>query len=235
MNFIAIDPSLISTAIIVGTETDFKIMNYCRESDLYNKKGLSKWYKYTEELVHYKPISYNIFKDYSDGEIKKIQDYNKITEQIVDDISNLIDKEKQTKIKIEGYNFASSAGDIIDLVTFSTLLRIKLLYLTQDIQVVAPLSLKQLACKLTYPAIDIGIKKPKLVWKNNQGIAGGHFTKREVFLSIVENEKEIDYWTEHCKKMASEVLAVKTIPKPYEDINDSFILYRSLIQEKMSS
>lgn len=228
MNFIGIDPSLISTAVIIGDTQSFKIINYCRESDLYNKKGLSKWYKNCEELITYKMISYNQFDNYSDGEIKKILDYNKITEMIVDDIVSNLHKDKEVQIKIEGYNFASSAGDIIDLVTFSTLLRIKLLTITDNIEIVAPLSLKQLSCKLTYQPIDIGKKKPKLVWKNKQGIAGGHFTKREVFLSIIENEVNKDYWTEHCKKMAPEILTMKSIPKPLEDVCDAFILYQSL-------
>lgn len=213
--------------MIIGNGNDFEMFNYCRERDIFTKKGLGKWFKYCEELVQYKFINYNTFSNYSDGEIIKLKDYNKITEQIVDDISDNLDGENQVIIALEGIAFGASVGDLVDLVSFSTLLRAKLLSITQNIKIVAPLTLKQEACKLTYEPYDIGKKKQKLVWRNKQGIAGGHFTKREVFQSIVENEKWTDKWTIHCKKMASEILTIKSIPKPYEDMDDAFILYKS--------
>jgi hypothetical protein len=52
---------------------------------------------------------------------------------------NNIDKSLPTKIGIEGYSFSSNAGAIIDLVTFSTLLRKKLFDLSEDILVLSPL------------------------------------------------------------------------------------------------
>ena len=225
MWYVSIDPSLISTAVVVGNGESFTMLNFCREKDSRTKKGWSKWFSLCEELVQFILIDYNQAKGYSEGEMSKLQDYNSVTEQIVDQIVKLTHGEK-FKVAIEGFSFSSSAGDIIDLVTFSTLLRIKLLSLTKDITIVSPMTLKQLSCKLTYEPIDIGKKKPKLVWKNKSGIAGGHFTKREVFLSIIESDRN-DKWTLHCKSMASEILAMRSIPKPYEDCCDAFILYQS--------
>jgi hypothetical protein len=225
MNFIGIDPSLISTGLVVNG----KIYNYCRESDANNKSGLSKWFKLCEQYLTLRYIEYRNFESYSDGEIVKIKDYDKITDLIISDIEINIDKSQETKVAIEGYNFGASVGDLIDLVTFSTLLRKKLFdYITKDINVLSPSTLKQESCKLTYEPIDIGKKKPKLVYRNNEGISGGNFTKREIFLSIVENQKIDDPWSNHCKSIKDEILENKTIKKPYEDVNDAFILYHYL-------
>ena len=125
-NIVAIDPSLISTAVVVSSGDSFKIYNYCRESAAYGKTGLKKWYKMAEEHVTYKFISYREYKDYSEGELVKLKDYDKITDGMISDILSNIDNTKPTKIGIEGYSFGSQAGDLIDLVTFSTLLRKKL-------------------------------------------------------------------------------------------------------------
>ena len=122
MNIIGIDPSLISTGLVVNG----KIFNYCRESDACNKSGLSKWFKLCEEYVNLRFIQYQKITSYSEGEISKLIDYDKITNMIISDIELNIDKSKPTKIGIEGFSFSSAYGDLIDLVTFSTLLRKKL-------------------------------------------------------------------------------------------------------------
>jgi len=222
MNLIGIDPSLISTGLVVNG----KIFNYCRESDAYNKSGLSKWFKLCEQYVNYRFINYRSFSSYSEGEIVKLKDYDKITDMIISDIESNIDKSQHTKVAIEGFSFGSGAGDLIDLVTFSTLLRKKLFdYITTDITVFAPSTLKQESCKLTYPPIDIGKKKPKLVFRNSQGVSGGNFTKIEMCLSIIENENLTDEWSSHLRDIKSELLGGKSIKKPYEDINDAVLIY----------
>ena len=45
MNFVALDPSLISTALVVTSGDTFKIYNYCRESSAFGKTGIKKWFK----------------------------------------------------------------------------------------------------------------------------------------------------------------------------------------------
>jgi hypothetical protein len=222
MNYIAIDPSLISTALVVNG----KIFNYCREDDACGKTGLNKWYKLCEQYINYKWINYRKFDNYSEGELIKLKDYDLITDNIIKDILDNIDTSIPTKVGIEGYSFSSDPNSIIDLVTFSTLLRKKLFDLvTEDILVLSPSSLKQLACKLTYKPIDIGKKKPKLEWRNNYGISGGKFTKTEMFLSIVENDEVKDNWFTICKQIKDDVLSNKSIKKPLEDTNDAVLLY----------
>lgn len=225
MNIVGIDPSLISTAVVING----KIFNYCRESDAMNKSGYSKWFKLAEEKAKFKFISYRTFKTYSEGELTKIKDYDLITDMIISDILDNIIPGEETHIGIEGYNFGASVGDLVDLVTFSAILRKKLWdKVSQNITVLSPKTLKQESCKLTYPPIDIGKKKPKLQYRNKEGISGGSFTKREMFLSIVENNDLNDDWGKHCKSIAADLLENKTIKKPYEDVNDAYLIYHIL-------
>lgn len=230
MNIISIDPSLISTALVISSKNDCKIFNYCRESDAMNKSGYSKWFKLCEQYVTYRFINYREYKNYSEGELIKLKDYDKITDMIIEDILSNINPDEPSYIGIEGYNFGASVGDLVDLVTFSTILRKKLFdQVSQNITVLSPKTLKQESCKLTYKPIDIGKKKPKLEWRNHEGISGGSFTKREVFLSIVDNVENNDVWSKHCKSVKVDILENKTIKKPYEDINDAFIIYKYLM------
>lgn len=233
MNIVAIDPSLISTALVVSSDDSFKIYNYCRESKVYGKKGITKWFKLAEEFVEYKFIEYREFEDYSEGELTKLKDYDKITDQIIDDILLNIDPTKETKIGIEGYNFGAQVGDLIDLVTFSTLLRKKLFdQVSEDIWVMSPSTLKLESCKLSYEPIrkETGIKKIKIVeeWRNKLGIPGGKFQKPDMFRAIIENEKLNDYWLKHCRLVKNDILSVNTTPKPYEDVNDAYLIYQIL-------
>lgn len=238
-NIIAIDPSLISTALVVSSGDSYKIYNYCRESKVVGKKGLTKWFKSAEEFVTYKFIEYREYADYSEGELIKLKDYDKISDQMIDDILENIDPNKPTKIGIEGYSFSSGAGDIIDLVTFSTILRKKLYdEISQDITVMSPSTLKLESCKLTYPPIIKEIGKKKITikeeWRNPIGIPGGKFTKTDMFLSIVDNDGLNDYWAKHCKFVKTEVLEPKQIQKPYEDVNDAYLIWMIMNKKNQS-
>ena len=226
MNVVGIDPSLISTAVCVNG----KLFNYCRESDAYGKTGMKKWFKMCEGKINLTLVEYRDFKEYSEGEVIKLKDYDLATDHIIADILDNIDPTKPTRVGIEGFSYASSAGAIIDLVTFSTLLRKKIFdQITEDLHIVAPTTLKLESCKLTYDPIYIGKRKPKLKYMNNEGISGGHFTKREIFLSIVENKVFDDDWFNHCVSVKGDLLDSSKINKPYEDINDSYILYKYML------
>lgn len=236
MNIVSIDPSLISTALIVNG----KFFNYCRESKAYGKTGMTKWFKMAEPFVKYRFIEYREFADYSEGELVKLKDYDLITDMIIKDILDNINRSFPTKIGIEGYSFGAQVGDLIDLVTFSTLLRKKLFdQVSEDILVLSPSTLKLEACKLTYSPIikEIGGKKKRqeLIWKNNIGISGGKFTKVDMFLAIIENSEFGDDWSIHCKSIKSDILSVKDIQKPYEDCNDAYLIYKHLQKKNLSN
>lgn len=235
-NIVAIDPSLISTALVVNN----KIINYCRESKVYGKTGMTKWFKLAEQYVEYRFIEYREFKDYSEGELVKLKDYDFITDMIIKDILDNIDESKPTKIGIEGYSFGAQVGDLIDLVTFSTLLRKKLFdRVSQDIFVLSPSTLKLEACKLTYKPIvkEIGGKKKReeLIWRNPIGISGGKFTKSDMYLAIIDNVDFADDWSTHCKSVKTDILSVKDIQKPYEDCNDAYLIYKFLQKQENQS
>jgi hypothetical protein len=228
-NIVGIDPSLISTGVVIGCDDKIKLFNYCRESDANNKSGLSKWFKYTEGKLTLRYIKYREYADYSEGELVKLKDYDTITTLIIKDIMDNIDQTKPTKIGIEGYSYSSEVGYIIDLVTFSTLLRKKLYdYVSQDITVMSPSTLKVEACKLTYPPINEGKKKEKWVYRNNDGIAAGSFTKHGMFLAIVENNNLNDDWAKLCKSLKSDIMSANKVAKPFEDVNDAYLIYNSL-------
>jgi hypothetical protein len=225
VNFIGLDPSLISTAMVVNG----KLYNYCRERDAVNKSGLSKWFRYCEDKINLRFIEYRDYESYSEGELVKLKDYDKITDQIISDIESNIDRTKPTKIGIEGYSYSSDAGAIIDLVTFSTLLRKKLWdHISKDITVFSPSTLKLESCKLTYPPINEGKKKDKWVYKNAYGISGGNLTKHGMFMCIVDNNELRDDWSNLCRTMKDDIMGASKVPKPFEDANDSWLLYQIL-------
>lgn len=235
INIIAIDPSLISTAMIVGTSDSFKMFNYCKESKVYNKKGLAKWFKMAEEYIIYRFIEYRDFNNYSEGELIKLKDYDKVSDMIIKDMLDNIDSSIPTKIGIEGYSYSSDVGSIIDLVTFSALLRKKLFdRVSENIEVLSPSTLKLESCKLSYKPIlkESGKKIKKITeeYRNPFGIPGGKFTKIDVFMSIIDNDMWDDKWSKHCKSIMEDMKSISIIPKPYEDINDAFILYKYLSQ-----
>ena len=236
-NVVSLDQSLISTALVVEGPSGIRMINYCRESAATGKKGMKKWFKLAEQHVEYRFIEYREYANYSEGEIIKLKDYDRITDMIIDDILATIDINIPTKVGIEGYSYSSSAGDIIDLVTFSTLLRKKLFdRVSEDIIVLSPSTLKLETCKLTYGPIvtETGkkVKKLKYEWRNNMGIAGGSFTKTEMLMAIIDNKSMQSGWAEHCRQVKDDLLSVSTIPKPYEDINDAFLIYNVIKSEK---
>ena len=194
---------------------------------------MSKWFKSAEQYCTYRFVSYREFSNYSDGELIKLKDYDQITEMIINDILENIKSNEESVVGIEGYNFGATVGDLIDLVTFSTLLRKKLFdRVSENIIVMSPSTLKLEACKLTYEPIvkEIGkkVKRIEYEWRNKLGISGGKFTKRDMALCIIENDKINHDWFRYLKSIKSELLEVKDIQKPHEDINDAVLIYHVL-------
>ena len=224
-NIVSIDPSLISTALCVNG----KLFNYCKEAKALGKKGYTKWFNMCADKITLRFIDYREFDDYSKGEMIKLNDYRKIVDMIIKDIKDNIDTNLPTKIAIEGYAYSSDHGFLIDLVTFSTILRMKLIdEISDDILILSPSTLKMEACKLTYAPINEGKKKEKWVYRNNDGVAAGSLTKHGIFLCIIENDTFNDDWARLCKNLKGDIMEASTVPKPFEDANDAYILYKIL-------
>jgi hypothetical protein len=78
------------------------------------------------------------------------------------------------------------------------------------------------------------VKRIEYEWRNNLGLSGGKFTKRDMALCIIENEQIQDEWFRYLKLIREELLAVKDIQKPHEDINDAVLIYNILKNQKNS-
>jgi len=230
INVVTIDPSTACTGVCINGAL------FCfsdREYSTTKKGNLTKWFEIASDacdvLLYDTPPNNtkNTKLSFSESEVYKLLKYDFITDKIIDIISTNTDRKKATKCLIEGYSYNSAAGNLIDLVTYSTLLRHKLWKRGVCINVIPPASLKLGAAKLTYPPKDIGKKKPKLEWRNKQGIAAGSFKKPEIYKVITENPTLTDAWSELLRVYESHQLNATSISKPIDDINDSYVLYHS--------
>ena len=227
MTYIGIDPSITSTGMCING----KLFNYCYEKSATTKKGdLSKWFELANEYITYRYHDQVSFNGYEDEQMSKISLYKQIVNSIITDIKENI--EGDIHVAIEGYSYGSEAGNLIDLVQFGTLLRDSLLNLTSNIHIVSPNSLKLESCKLCYAPVErvTGIRKKKTLieFRNNDGISGGKFTKKEMFKALIEKEDwgnfpEIVNWKNHLRSIHTDI--GKNIPKPHEDTNDAVLLY----------
>lgn len=226
MNIITIDPSLNCTAVIVN---DKKFI-YARDDYVYGKKGkMSKWFELCQPFIEYKIIDYPSYKDHSTNELSKLLKYDQVTTNIINDVKHYSNKNEDYIIGIEGYSYSSQAGPLIDLVTISTLLRIKLNnQISTNIHIYQPSTLKKEACKLTYEPIQVGKKVIKYEYRNHEGIAGGSFKKHEMFKCLIENDHLQCEWVNFIREVADDCLSQKNIPKPIEDMNDAKLFYEVL-------
>lgn len=228
MNIIGIDPSITSTGLCVNG----KLFNYSYEEKAYTKKGeLTKWFKDCDYYMIFRFHHQAKYNSYVEEQVHKLIQQKKIVSNIMTDIYNNIDLNDDTIVGIEGYSYSSSTSSIIDLVQFGTLIRSELVKLTTDIIIISPSTLKLETCKMAYKPIEktVGKRKPKIVLehRNNEGIAGGKFTKVEMHKALIEKGDWGDIPTELIKYIdyLKTVEYGKNIPKPIEDISDSTLLW----------
>lgn len=221
-NTITIDPSLSCTALVVNGEK-FVFVN--RNLAYTETKTLKKWFSLCSSFIHYEIIDYDFNDNYSENEIYKLTMYESIVERIHDKAIELIDPTLPINVYIEGYSYSSAAGPLIDLVTFSTLLRRIMTKTADNVQIISPSSLKLSAAKLTYSPIISGKKVIKHTYKNNEGIAGGSFKKTQMLQALIENQTLNCKWVKFLRENKEELLSLKNIPKPIEDLNDAFLMY----------
>ena len=100
-----------------------------------------------------------------------------------------------------------------------------------DLQIIPPTSLKLEAAKLTYPPIEKGVKIKKYEWRNNEGVSGGGFTKIDMCKALLENNDLSCDWVTMLRDNKENILSLKNIPKPIEDMNDAKLLYEILLKK----
>ena len=222
MNIITIDPSQNSTAMCINGS----LFNYPNELKANTKKGLSKWFDACSHLVDIKPMSFKSPKGYSTSEVWKLGKYAELARIIKFDVINAINPSNSSVLVMEGYSYSSASGKLIDLVTLGTLIRYTLSQVITNIHIVSPTSLKLSACKLSYDPVDVGVRKPKMVYQNNDGVKGGSFKKHEIYKSITENGSITGEWKNFLLSNSCDILSAKNVPTPIDDLNDAFILYQ---------
>lgn len=225
MNLIGLDISKISTSMVIETNGKEHIFSYNTNKPSY------KWNKNIENIVKIRTYEYNNKLDtYSEIEIDKLNVFSRISSDLVQDIVETISNEP-TIIYIEGYSYGKDSSQIIDLVSIGSVIRTKIFESVQNIEkikIVAPKSLKLIACEMVYgyKLINVGRKKEKIVKvinSNKEGKKGGDFDKIDMFKMILDyNNKSIldSFYNENLE----ELLSLKYFPKPLEDINDAWLL-----------
>lgn len=214
---IGLDLSVNSSAMVI----DEHLFNYTTES------SNNKWIKLTSDYINFRFFENVKQKEYSDNEIYKLRKYDEITDLIFNDIVAFTKGEK-IDVLIEGISYGSP-GKIPDLVTHATLLKRKLLALPnlESIKIIPPTSLKKAACIAVYGYKSrIGKKGQPLKGKesrNNDGLSGGDFKKHDMFKAFIDSTST-NKFKKHCYEMKNNILKMKSIPKPYDDIIDSYFL-----------
>jgi len=227
MNLIGIDISIDSTAVSIMRGDDLIISNF---TTLKQNVG---WVKKTMDTIDYEFINYT-YKDidnYTERTIMQHREYNHVTDLIFNKIKGNIDKNDKTMIAIEGYNYGlKNTNSIVDIVIFSTLLRNKLLSLSklETMIILSPMTVKSKAAELVY-GFELSPKaKNKMINKNNDGISGGDFNKKDMMKALIDLG-ENDKLSMTLYKYKDDLLKLKNVPKPFDDVIDSFFIMRTLI------
>jgi hypothetical protein len=211
MIILGIDPSLNSTALTIYKDGKYSFYNYT------NNKPNYKWIKEVNDCVNFKFHEYTDNDDFSESEVAKLTIYDEVTNKIIQDIIDFIQYE-DAKIFIEGYSYSSAQGRLIDLVTFSTLLRFKLIHRNNvQLHVIPPSTLKKSISDMVYA------KDKKGVSRDDNGKAGGSFDKKDMMVALLKLEIDEPY-TNYLKLRQEDLLKPKNLSKPFDDINDSILL-----------
>jgi hypothetical protein len=210
MYIVGIDPSLSSSAISIYKDGELYLFNYT------NNKKNNKWVKESNHLIDFSFHNYVFGNDFSDSEIEKLNIYDEVTQNLVDNIKSIVGS-SPSKIYMEGYSY-SSKGKIIDLVAFSTLIRYKLSKIPNaELTIIPPSSLKKYIGEFVYA------QDKKGVFRNEEGKAAGSFDKKDMMIALLKLKLKYPY-TNYLNENKDILLNPKNIPKPFDDINDSVIL-----------
>ena len=225
-NYIGVDISINSTAIYIESNVGCKILSVNNKKD--NNIYIKELDRYGVEFIHFNREKSEI---YSLNEVLKIQHFDKLSSMIVEKCLSYLDINEKTYCQIEGYSFSKNTSSILDIVSFSTLIRSYLLTNIKDLDmtIISPSTLKLEACKMSYDPIDIGVKKPKLIYANKDGVAGGSFKKPHMYMALLDSN--IDVYIKPLLVEYKHLTERDKIPNPIEDIIDAIFACKSKIKE----
>jgi len=225
-NYIGIDISINSTAIYLESDKGNRILSLNNKKD--NNIYIKELDRHGVQFIHLNPEKSKI---YSDNEILKLKHFDKIATLVLEFCLKNINTSENTFCQIEGYSFSKNTSSILDIVSLSTLIRSYLLKSIKkiNISIISPSSLKLEACKISYEPIDIGIKKPKYIYVNDEGVSGGSFKKPEMYKALIDSNVDIyirDFLLEY-----KHLTERNKIPNPIEDIVDAIFACKTKIKE----
>lgn len=225
-NYIGIDISLNSTAVYIESNNGKYILSFTNKKD--NNIYIKELDRYGVRFFH---TNREVSKDYSKNEILKLDHYNKISDLLINEVIKVIDINEKTFCQIEGYSFSKNTSSILDIVSLSTLIRSSLRKSIKDIDIsiISPSSLKLETCKLVYDPIDIGVRKPKYKYVNNQGVTGGTFKKPQMYRAMIEGKILTPIYD--MLLTYKDLMDRDKIPNPIEDIIDSIFACKIKINE----
>ena len=224
MNYIGLDLSLTSTGMIIESKNKNLLFNYTTKSLDY------VWIKEVRNLINFRHHDLVKRDSYSENEITKLKNYDEITNNIIKDILNNINIKDKTIIGIEGYSYRSLTSSVIDIIGYSTLMRIKLLNIPnlEKITIIAPTSLKKDTSVSVYgylpPEISKKTGKPlkdQKITQNNNGVAGGSFEKIDMMQALLDSDVNINI-KDYLKTSIKQISNMSSVPKPWDDLIDSF-------------
>jgi archaellum biogenesis ATPase FlaH len=222
MNYVGIDISIDSCAVSMKRDEETMILNFTTQ------KVNNNWIKKTMSSINYEFINYTYkdIKNYTENEIMKLREFNHVTDLIYNKINTNLNKKDKTLIAVEGYSYGLRGNSIIDIVSFSTLLRIKLMDLAglEKLIFVSPMTLKSFACEKSY-GFTTNKNGKKIINKNLKNIPGGKFDKKDMLDALI-NLNEYDNLSMLLYKYKDELLSLKNVPKPIDDCIDADFLRR---------
>lgn len=225
INYIGLDTSLSSTGMYIKTPTGeyyFNYRNSCKDS---------KWHK-TLSYVRYYDYILPETNEFSDEQIVKLKTYEEVTDAIINDMLSICNP-AETVVITESYSYASTAGPLIDLVTYATLLRSKILKKGfAELFIVPPTSLKSRTCTKVYGPGELIVPKrqPKTPKpeqrkpsRNHIGVPGGKFVKHDMFRALMESDLDLKI-KRSLELHSHDLLKMKGIPSPISDLVDAIWL-----------
>lgn len=205
MNLIAIDFSINSTAICIQHEKGIEWFNFVSNLNLDRKPfSTHNELQTSSKNVHIIGYERNKPKDleYSEEQSWKLANANCLSYTIINAIAPWIDEE--TVFAFEGYSYGSKGNSFIDLITYNTFLKSKILRVCKnDIQVISPKAVKK------HFTDNGNAGKPMMVES---------FSKRKD--DILKNDAVHNY-------VSSQSFGDK-IPKPIDDLVDAFAILKFL-------
>ena len=236
MNFVGLDISKISTAMsIENSKGENFLFNYTTKDPNY------LWVKRTSEIINFRYYDYLDRETYSESELEKLRNFVNIANDIIKDIKNSIIDNYPVYIQLEGYSYGSNVGPLIDLVGIGTIIRGKLLEHVPNvklIEIVAPLSLKTQTAEYVYgyEMVEKGkrvVRLTKVVNTNEDGVPGKSFSKHDMFKALMDAKLEVPVF-EFYEIYKDDLMKMKNLPKPFDDINDA-IFCKEIIKNNILS